>query len=956
MLATETVTYPSVAIVGRERELERLRRALDGLPDGSFLELAGEAGIGKTRLLDELRMRADEREMLVLEGRGAEYEVDVPFAILVDALDEYLAGLDEARLARATGEAAADLGAIFPSLHADGAARFGPHRAVAGLLERLPPGRGLLLVLDDVHWADEASVEVLAHVLGRPAPRGLVLALAHRSRQGRGRMDAALEAAARRGLVERLELGPLPEPEALTLLPPGTDPARARVLCRLSGGNPFYLEQLARGSAGAGAARPGTADDDLAVPPAVIAALSVELDALPDTARKLLEAGALVGEPFELDLAIAVAEQDDAAALDALDVLMARDLVRPTDVPRRLRFRHPILRRAVYEASPLGWRLAAHRRATAALEARGAPAAVLARHVEQAATRGDERAVAVLAEAGEAAAPRAPAAAGHWFSAALRLLPEGADPARRVALLAPWAFNRAVTGRLEESREAMVEALAALPPDELEVRTKITSFCAAIEHFLGRHERAHERLIDALPWIPERASPGAAAIAVELAADAFVQGDAEQLRTWAARGVELAEAAGEPLLLATATAQLAFAALHDGDPAEAQRLRAVACARIDSLPDDRLVDRLELGYYVGIMEHLLERDADAVRHLERTLAAAHETGKTFVLAPAGAALAQAKLRRGLVAEADAAASDAVDLARLTGNVQSVSQALAAHSRALLMAGELRGALTAADESVRLADGLEPSAVGTLAGLALGAALLESERPAEATAAVRATARLPLVPGTIGCEAYELLVRAALAGGLRDDAERLAQRAEERAARVGLPVTLAQAGRARALVALAAGDAERATAAAVGAAAAAASVGARIEEARSRLLAGLALAAAGDRGAAVSELGAARETLDGSGAKRLGDACARELRRLGQRVTRRAARGEELAGLGGLTGREREIAQLVHDGKMNREIAAELFLSEKTVETHLRNIFAKLGVSSRREVAAAVEQG
>src|SRR5918994_1478787 len=649
MLAARPVTSDAEAIVGREHELGRLQRALDALPEGSFLDLTGEAGIGKTCLFDELRRRADERDMLVLEGRAAEYEVDLPFGILVDALDEYLAELDPARFDRVAGEAAADLAAVFPSLErrATGAGRFGPHRAVAGL---------------------------------------------------RGRLAAALEAAERRRIVERIELGALAEADAVALLPRGTDPARAHRLCVMSGGNPFYLEQLARAGGGAPGATDGPAPDDVTVPGAVIAALSVEVDALPPPARTLLEAGALVGEPFELDLAIVVAEQAEVAALDALDVLLARDLVRPTDVPRRLRFRHPILRRAVYESSPLGWRLAAHARAAAALEARRAPATALARHVEQAATRGDEHAVEVLAAAGAAAAPRAPAAAAHWFAAALRLLPEGAEPARRVRLLAPWAFNRAVTGRLEESRQAMVEAIAALPPDELEVRTRITSFCAAIEHFLGRHEQAHDRLVAAVPWIPDHPSPAAAAIAVELAGDAFLQGSGDLLRTWAARGTELAAASGEPLLEAAATAQLAFAALHEGRPADAQRLRAAARVLMDRIPADRIVERLEVSYYVGMMEHLLESDEDAARHLEHTLEGAEETGKTFVLAPAGAVLAQARLRRGQVAEAAEAAADAVDAARLTANPQSVTQALAAHSRAPLIAGDLREAEAAAQES------------------------------------------------------------------------------------------------------------------------------------------------------------------------------------------------------------------------------------------------------------------
>jgi DNA-binding CsgD family transcriptional regulator len=948
------MTTAAAPLVGREPQLARLQRALDALPESSFVELAGEAGIGKTRLLDELRSRAAERGMLVLDGRGSEYESELPFGILVDALDDHLGALDRARLDRVAGDAAADLGTVFPSLAARAGGRFGAHRAVASLLERLPPGRGLLLVLDDVHWADEASVEVLAHVVREPAPRGLVVVIAHRSRQSSGRLAGALEAAARRGHLERIELGPLADSDAGALLPPGTDAARAHSLWVASGGNPFYLEQLARAGAATGGPGAAVAEHEPTLPASVLAALSAELDSLPAGARTLLEAGALVGEPFDVDLAIAVADQEPAAALERLDVLLARDLVRPIGVPRRVRFRHPILRRAAYEASRLGWRLAAHGRAAATLAARGAPATQLARHVEQAAAPGDDDAVAILAEAGAASATRAPAAAAHWYAAALRLVPERADPARRVALLAPWAFNRAVTGRLEESRDAMAEALATLPAGEVELRTRITSFCAAIEHLLGRHEQAHERLVAALPWIPERDSPGAAAIAVELAADAFLQGDGELLRTWATRGVELAHAVGEPLLEAAATLELAFAALHDGDPGQSERLRASAAERIDGLADDRIVDRLEIAYYAGMMEHLLEHDADAERHLERALAAAHETGRTFVLAPAGAALAQAKLRRGRVAAAAEAASDAVDAARLTGNQQSVSQALAAQSRARLAGGDVRAALSAAEESMRLAGELEPSALGGNPGLALAAALLESGRPGEAAAAVLATARLPLVPGTTGCEAHELLVRAALADGRHDAARAWAERARAAATRVQLPVALAEAGRAEALVALAAGDADAAARSALAAAAAAERADAVLEVAQARLLAGRALAASGDRQAAVALLRRAQVAADEAGARRLRGACDRELRQLGERVHRRAVQGAG-HGFAALSSREREIALLVRERKTNREIASELFLSEKTVESHLRNVFAKLGLASRRDLAAAVER-
>ena len=136
-------------------------------------------------------------------------------------------------------------------------------------------------------------------------------------------------------------------------------------------------------------------------------------------------------------------------------------------------------------------------------------------------------------------------------------------------------------------------------------------------------------------------------------------------------------------------------------------------------------------------------------------------------------------------------------------------------------------------------------------------------------------------------------------------------------------------------------------------------GAQRDAAHARLLAGRALAARGDTRAATEELAAAEAALDAAGARRRREEAAQELRRLGHRVARRPrapAAPTGAAGLEQLTDREREIAELVCDRQTNRQIAGELFLSEKTVETHLRNIFVKLGVGSRVEVARAVERG
>jgi DNA-binding NarL/FixJ family response regulator len=163
-----------------------------------------------------------------------------------------------------------------------------------------------------------------------------------------------------------------------------------------------------------------------------------------------------------------------------------------------------------------------------------------------------------------------------------------------------------------------------------------------------------------------------------------------------------------------------------------------------------------------------------------------------------------------------------------------------------------------------------------------------------------------------------------------------------------------ADRAAAALALDRGEAEAVGELALSAAGAAESIGARIDEAFSRMLAGRALDAAGDRDGAIAELERAAATFDECGAPRYRDQAEHELRKLGRTVHRRSARGTG-EGVESLSGRELEVARLVVDRRTNPEIAAELFLSVKTVETHLRNIFRKLDASNRVEVARIMEQ-
>ena len=372
-------------LVGRAEELGAFNQLLAGLDsgEGAAVALVGEPGIGKTRLLAELAARSDARGHLVLSGSASELERDLPFWVFVDALEEYIQALDPRVLASLDEDVRTELGRVFPSLSALASGRppasherYRSHRAVSALLARLAKTTPVVLVLDDLHWADTASIELLGALLRRP-PSSVLMALAMRQRQLPERLSAALENAHRADALVRIELRPLSRSESGELLGTSVDGSKAAALHEESGGNPFYLEHLARSLSEAPATgTPGRELwlGDVDVPPSVAAALAEELGLLSEDARLVLEGAAVAGDPFEPELAAAAASTPEACAIEALDELLQLGLVRETYVPRRFRFRHPLVRRAVYESTPAGWRLGAHERTARALEDRGAPA------------------------------------------------------------------------------------------------------------------------------------------------------------------------------------------------------------------------------------------------------------------------------------------------------------------------------------------------------------------------------------------------------------------------------------------------------------------------------------------------------------------------------------------------------------------------------------------------------
>jgi DNA-binding CsgD family transcriptional regulator len=962
-------------LLGRERELRQLDDVLDVTLDGSarVFVASGEPGIGKTRLLGELSRRADARGCLLLEGHAGEFERELPFAVLVDACDEFLASLDARKAQRLAGDSLAELAAIFPSLrplHPEPPPawvvdeRFRAHRAVGELLERLAVSRPVLLVLDDVQWCDEASAELLAHLLRRPPKGSVCLALSHRSGQASPRLVDAFAGSEREGRLEHVELSPLSEAEAGRLVE-GLDAGARRALYRESGGNPFYLQELARSpqpaAAAAGAAEPrvplGT---DADVPPAVAHAIGRELDALPAEARVVTESAAVAGDPFEPDVAADIAELPEADVLPALDAIAGAGLVRPTEVPRRFSFRHPIVRRVVYERTNPAWRLGAHGRAAAALAARGAPAAERAHHVEQSASRGDDEAIGLLREAGFALAPRAPASAARWLDAALRLLPAGdASAERRAELLAALAPALAASGRFGESRDVLLDLLELLPPEAAPLRLRVTAACASVEHVLGHHDDAHRRLRAAFDELPDQSSPEAVALMIELGVDAFYGADQKQMLNWGLMAWEAVGAIHDRPLNAAAAAILAWAHVIAGDSEAAQQRAVEAAARTHDLSDAEAAERIDALNHTGWAEHFIGRFHESLVRFERGITISQATGQGQFLLQLREGQANNLARLGRLDEAIAVSEQSIESARLSGSVQGLSWVLGGMCLWQTYAGNLEAAREAGEESIALASGLDPSVLSLVGAFDYASYLVEAGEPVAAIElAIEAAGggelprdSPPWVP--FHCE---ILTRAHLAAGRQADAEFFAMRAGVAAEELGWSVAKTHAQRARAAALLGAGELEASSAAALESAEIAEGTGARLDAGWARLFAGRALAAAADEERAKSQLREAERTLHECGAVRWRDEATRELRKLGVRVERRPRGGstEEL-GLGSLTVREREIAELVWDRKTNPQIAAELFLSTKTVETHLRNIFRKLDVSSRVEVARAVEQ-
>ncbi|MGY1814879.1 ATP-binding protein [Blastococcus sp. SYSU D00820] len=932
-MATASPGADSGPFVGRAAELAGLSaaRAAARAGAGALVLVSGPPGIGKTRTVEEATTGA-----AVLWGRC----VDDPGAPPLWPWRQVVRRRPEVAAAVAGALAEVDLRAGDPE-----AARFRVvDTATEALLAAAGP-EGLVVVLEDLHWADDTSLRLLRHLAGELPRSRLLVVGTHRDPPAGSPLERALPELLRRPAARALPLGPLGEDDVVAYLR-GTarEPATASRLHRRSGGNPLYLRALTRLAPSEEAG------------PELRHLVRTSLAALAPGTLTLLEAAAVLGEEVDAELLADVTGRpaaDVAAALD--DAVRAGVLSTVPDLPGRRRFLHAVVRDVVSADLPPSLREDLHRRAARALELRapddGALAGPVAGHWLRAARTPEEwRTAAGWARRAAAAATRALA-----FDEAARFLEAARDAADRAApgeeeraeLLLELATARYRAGRFAESLDAAAaasDAAAACGRDDLVAAAALVVQDVAAPGFPPALLRLAERALAG-----PTAGTDPALRARLLAQSASVLADAG--RTGAA-----AERAGEALALAEAC----------GDPAAVlDAVRARVKAAPAALP---VSERLRLGLLAVDHAATTGRPLVELWGAKWRIDAALEVGDTALAEEEldrVSALAR-RTRLPLVRWHDLRLR--ASLAALTGRFAE-AHALDERAREI--------ALTELTQDV--------SAVGMSGAFAFQHAQVIGDHTAWDDAVLAALARADDVPIVLVSRAVVLLVREG-AEAARPAWERLRRRLadDDFTSASGVDVNLvplveafADAEAARVLAAQIAAHPYAVVGAGVYCSGSTAALLGRLAVVRGRLDeaighfeealeidtgTGAVPATVHDRTGLAGALLDRGRAADLPRALDLARAAARDARRLGMpgllrtadELVRRATAARSAADP--LTPREREIAALVAAARTNRQIAEALVVSERTVESHVRNILGKLGAANRTELAARVRTG
>ncbi len=899
----------SCGLVGRERECAAIDRLLEVSAHGesSSLVLRGEAGIGKTALLKY----AEEHRAgsTVLRTAGVEAESDLAFAGLHGLLRPILDKLGELPETQAAALAGA-LG-LAPSLGPD---RLLVSAATLSLLAAAAEEDPILCLVDDVQFLDAASAEALVFSARRLAAEPVALIFA--AREGAGRPFAAP------GLPE-LSLEGLGAGPATQLVTASAQAAADHVrewLLSQAAGNPLALLELPSSLSAAQLQGRAALPETTPLTARLRSAFVQRIDRLPSETRTALLIAALDDEG---EVATVVgAAREAGLPEDALDAAERADLLRVVD--GRIVFRHPLVRSALLEASTHGERRGAHAALAAALEGD-----------EHADRRVWHQALATLvadeevAEALEASARRSQARAGHASAATAfaRAAELSADAGRRTDRLTAAAEAAWAAGQPERARKLIARAL---PLATARVRVRLLHLRGSIEARTGDIRSGVALLLEAAD-----ASEGASLtleLLSEAAEAASYAGDYAQAVTIGTRAGAIEPHSETDRFRVTALS--GTAAELAGDHARATQLLQEAIRRAEQLEDPR---SLTWAAHMATMAGTL---GDGLPWATRAVAIAREGALLDVLPLALWRQAAALIGQGRFSLAYAAAEEGVRLASNFGHHWGASSNLGNLALVDALRGEESRARAHAAEAMELAATTGATVITAFAELGLGLLELTLGRPSEATDRLLLVTDVerPESNPVIGLWPIPDLIEAAARCGRLDEAAARFDRYRDWVQRSPSPARLSRLGRCRALAGE--GDVREQFEGALAPYAGYSP----FQQARTELLYGEWLRRERQRREARLHLRRAADLFHQVGARPWEERAEAELRATGE-----TARKRDPSTLDQLTPQELQIAGLVASGMTNREIAAQLYLSPRTIDYHLRKVFGKLGLSSRTEL-------
>jgi DNA-binding CsgD family transcriptional regulator len=881
-----------VALVGRDRELHLVETAVAGLAEGrgGTLAFLGPAGIGKSRLAREAVRAAIDLGATVLAGRAVAGRASMPYRPLVEALAPWARTHRQSEVT--LGAHARALDVLVPGWSSHPADPLSPVFVAEALLQLLPQvtrGAPALLLIEDLHWADEETLAAIEYLSDAAESLQLLLITTCRDEESVA-PRRLLRALGARGVAQLVQLGAL-GPNATAQLAASrlgraAAPALTRLLVERADGLPLFIEELLAALAAGGGLELSTSGVDVtadaaAVLPATVSdTVAARLDTVPDEHRRVLEQAALLGRSFDHELLAAAAGEPVTPALrEAADLGILHE---DPERPGQLRFRHVLLRDGVLAATFPPRRAELARELLDVLLPRELGGDELSIGVELAARAGDSALAARLAlrRAMEALDRWALASAEQGLAEARQYA--GADRDLLIEIDVAQIRVASIVGRIPVVMRVGGALLTRLETDGrhdaelLETHLRL----AQAELDEGHGTEAEEHLAAAAPLVPDGEACTHTRFELESALAAELRGDDELARKLAVQAAQLARPYDDqPDLVCASLLCEGRNWLPDVEMATARWAEALQYADTFGL-------RLWRGRMLTELASVAVDDLEGVDKLREAAELAREAGGISTLVRIALLEARVALLRGALDDAEAALSDAEDMGVASVN----SRRAAADLRAGL--DVLRG--RALDQAPDPAAG--PS-VRVLASLC-----------ADDVADARAAA------GAATCDTGTLRLIADLIA----DSPRPGAVARARAALPDLPRAVAE-----------------------------------LESAP--LLAALFTVVWAPSSTSVREpLHAAVAIFDGLGLTKPAEACRATLREHGiplpRRVTAQAGVPDHLRAAG-VTIRELDVLRLLAEGQSNRDVAAALYLSPRTVEKHVERLLIKTGAANRTALAA-----